>query len=335
MHQTIDETINKLLDQLKPVQRQVIIGRFGLKANKRLTLQKIGDNLGITRERVRQIENSLIKKLSSLAEKEGKHILTLSHDYLSRVGGIRENDIFLNELFYHLQEKGDFLPQKIKFLFLVAGRPFYYEEDDYFHDFWYINESVKESFLSLASEVINLFEKHDKSKFLEHRIHLRYFKDFKTAHILTVLKNVETNVFGDIGLASWPEINPKTIRDKIYIVLSKKGTAMHFTEIARAIDQLRLTKKKTHIQTVHNELIKDKRFVLVGRGIYALKELGYQGGTAAETIINILKAASPLTASEIINLVSQKKFFKPQTILANLQNRQYFEKLPDGRYHLK
>lgn len=335
MTQTINGSINKLLDHLKPKQRQVAIDRFGLKANRRLTLQKIGDNLGITRERVRQIEDHIIKKLGPLAEREGGRILDLGRDYLDQVGGVREDDIFIHDLLYHLQEKGDFLPQKIKFLFLVAGTPSYYEEDDDFHDFWYVDEPTKKSFLNLAEKILDLFKKHDKANFLDDRIHLQHLKDFKAVHVLTVLKKVEVNVFGDIGLRSWPEINPKTVRDKIYIVLNKNRQAMHFSDIARAIDQLALSRKKTHVQTVHNELIKDNRFALVGRGIYGLKEFGYQPGTVSEALIVILKKEGALALPEITNLINEKKFFKPQTVLANLQNRQYFKKLPDGRYQLK
>ena len=55
---------------------------------------------------------------------------------------------------------------------------------------------------------------------------------------------------------------------------------MHFKEVAEAISKT--FGKKTHYATCHNELIKDSRFVLVGRGMYALAEWGYQAGIAPQ-----------------------------------------------------
>ena len=89
------------------------------------------------------------------------------------------------------------------------------------------------------------------------------------------------------------------------------------------------------METVHNELIKDARFVLVGRGMYALSEWGYEPGTVTELIGNLLKQNGPLTKEEILEKILAMRFIKENTILINLQNRKNFIKDEKGKYSLK
>ena len=86
---------------------------------------------------------------------------------------------------------------------------------------------------------------------------------------------------------------------------------------------------------MHNELIKDERFVLVGRGMYGLSEQGYEPGTAREVIAKVLKKQGPLAAADVVTHVNKQRFFKPNTILINLQNKASFERLPDGKYRVR
>ncbi|MBP7792935.1 MAG: sigma-70 family RNA polymerase sigma factor [Candidatus Goldbacteria bacterium] len=60
------EKIFKVISNLKPKEQSVIMYRFGLYDDNVLTLEEIGKILGLTRERVRQIENSAINKLRIL-----------------------------------------------------------------------------------------------------------------------------------------------------------------------------------------------------------------------------------------------------------------------------
>ena len=86
-------------------------------------------------------------------------------------------------------------------------------------------------------------------------------------------------------------------------------------------------------QTVHNELIKDPRFVLVGRGLYALKEWGYEEGQVKDVILKILKEArKPLPKEEILAGVLKQRMVKENTVLLNLNNKKYFLKTPEGKY---
>jgi thioredoxin reductase len=107
---------------------------------------------------------------------------------------------------------------------------------------------------------------------------------------------------------------------------------MHFREVADAISKV--FNKKIHYATCHNELIKDSRFVLVGRGMYALTEWGYKAGIAREVITDILKKEGPLAKEEIIKRVNKERYFKKNTILVNLLNSKYFKKNKTGLFDL-
>ncbi|MEK9174207.1 MAG: HTH domain-containing protein, partial [Patescibacteria group bacterium] len=155
-------------------------------------------------------------------------------------------------------------------------------------------------------------------------------------NFLTVAKDVKQNVFGRWGLATWSDIKPRGTREKAYLVLKTGGKPLHFREIARLIDEhgLHTKKRQSHPQTVHNELIKDKRFVLVGRGIYALSEWGYKKGTVKEVIEEILAAATkPLAREEILEQVLKVRQVKKSTIIINLNT--FFERVAKNTYVAK
>jgi hypothetical protein len=152
---------------------------------------------------------------------------------------------------------------------------------------------------------------------------------------LNLSRQIGTNPYGDVGLREWPEINPKTVRDKIYLVLKKKGEPLHFESIAKHINDVGFDGQEALAPTVHNELIKDERFVLVGRGMYGLKEQGYEPGIAREVIAKVLKEKGPLKPEDVVTHVTKQRFFKPNTIVINLQNKNLFERLSDGRYRVR
>jgi hypothetical protein len=152
---------------------------------------------------------------------------------------------------------------------------------------------------------------------------------------LSVSKQIHKNPYGDMGLREWAEISPATVRDKIYLVLKKKAEPLHFEDIAKHINKVGFDSEEALAPTVHNELIKDNRFVLVGRGLYGLKEHGYEPGTAREVIAKVLKSKGALQATDVVSHVNKQRFFKSNTILINLQNKNFFERLPDGRYRVR
>lgn len=90
--------------------------------------------------------------------------------------------------------------------------------------------------------------------------------------LMQALKRLEQNKYGEWGISHWGEIKPKTVNDKIYLILKHSGNPLHFTEIAKKINEMKFDKKVANAATVHNELILDDRYMLVNRGTYGLKE---------------------------------------------------------------
>ena len=123
--------------------------------------------------------------------------------------------------------------------------------------------------------------------------------------------------------------------DKAYLVLRKTGKPLHFTEITDLINQTQFDKKMAYPATIHNELILDDRYVLVGRGIYGLQEWGYKTGTVIDVIIDILKSSDqPLSKEEIVKKVLEQRIVRKSTIYLALTNKEKIKKLPDGKYTL-
>lgn len=149
-----------------------------------------------------------------------------------------------------------------------------------------------------------------------------------------MVNDVGQNIFDQWGRRDWTLIRPRRMNDKIYLILRHEMKPLHFTEIAERINVARFDKKIAKAPSVHNELILDKRFVLVGRGLYALKEWGFERGTVADVITEILKDHPPMSRDEIVGAVLESRIVKKQTIHLALMNKNKFEKMPDGKFRV-
>ena len=330
---SLSSIVKELTGGLSDRQKDVLNKRFCLddKVKEGATLAELGGSYGVTRERIRQIEaGSLAETRKKLAGSvAAKSALAAIHKVCARMSGTVREDALLAAL---KSECGLSLrsPQ-IHFILEAEGKLNFYPEDKDFFSFWYEGHDT----LSRAKEVIQ--KTHSSFTGRKHEL----LRDGSKAHsrleeeeraYLALSKKFGTNVYGDFGLTEWPEINPKTIRDRAYLVLKKAERPVHFREIAKLIDARKFDAKAVYASTVHNELIKDRRFVLVGRGVYGLSEAGYRSGTTRDIIAHILKANGPLSADAVVKLVSGERQFKENTILLNLQNRKHFKRLEDGRY---
>jgi hypothetical protein len=219
---------------------------------------------------------------------------------------------------------------KARFILVVGNDLSFFKADDGLHSFWYLNDEVKNEALRLIKSTETSLRK--RGSVLENPSSLP--KDEKSLNYLSISKRVGFNIFGHLGLTEWPEISPKTVRDKIYLVMKTEKKPLHFTELTALINRSKFDEKNAHLQTVHNELIKDDRFILVGRGLYGLRELGYEPGTTGEIIARLLKKERVLSANQIIDLVLKRKVVKENTVLLNLQNKYLFRRLNDGKYSL-
>lgn len=336
------QMITAVFEGLTSREREVLSGRFGIeKGGEPQTLAALGIHYRVTRERIRQIQAGALaiarKRIEANASIAG--FLEKARTHLADAGGVMAKDPFIA----HAQSAIPGVTANHVSLLVEASAAFLEcAEDRKRRSFYALDEkSRKAAFAFLGAWVEFLRGKKAKILAGEYHAHLADFikkKGLDEDHAkryLEITKEIGVNAYGDMGLAEWPEVKPKTIRDRIYLVLKKSGEPLHFRTIARAINEVKAYSRKASAPTVHNELIKDTRFVLVGRGMYGLAEHGYEPGTAQEVISRILGKHGPLTPRQVILAVQKERFFKPNTILVNLQNKAHFSRLDDGTYHVR
>lgn len=338
----LNEIINNLISDLTPRQKEILEGRFGLKTGHKMTLAALGEKYGLTRERVRQIEEEVLKSIAKKIKLgPTAKILTEITNYFKKIGNVRREDFLVEDLRKLLKDK-TLTTWQLKFIFEAAGYPNYHIEDKNFYSFWYKDKAIFKKVNDFINKLTKFFS-NKKEDLITHKKFDKLFTQIIKPHALqdvialnyiSVSKKFDTNSYGDFGLSHWEEIRPKTMRAKAYLVIRKHQKPMHFKKITESINKANFDKRVALPQTIHNELIKDPRFVLVGRGMYGLKEFGLMPGTAREVIARLLKTKGPLLSSEVINLTLQQRVLKKCTILLNLQNKKHFKRLPDGRYHV-
>ena len=154
-------------------------------------------------------------------------------------------------------------------------------------------------------------------------------------NFLDVAHKIEKNVFGQLGLIHWKQIIPRDVGDKAYLVLKQHGKPEHYSVITELINKAKFDNRTAYKETVHNELIKDPRFILIGRGIYALNEWGYKPGVVSDVIKEIMQeAGKPLSRDKIIEEVLKRRQVKRNTILVGLSNKKLFKKVERNLYAL-
>lgn len=339
---SIAKLINASLTGLNLRQKEVIMARFGLDGKSDgETLAAIGDRMDVTRERVRQIENGAIVLVKANIAKnpEAGAILEKVKKFIAGRGGVsRKSDVvqYASTIASGVREN------HLDFLAEASGAFNLHREDDAFRPFYYVTDKDLKTASAFVNGWVGFLKSHkDKVFGGSYQVQLASFVKTKSVaqdvaeNYLGISKLIDKNPYGDVGLREWAEISPATVRDKIYLVLKKKAEPLHFEDIATHINKVGFDDQKALAPTVHNELIKDSRFVLVGRGMYGLKEHGYEPGTAREVIAKVLKSKGPLKASDVVSHVNAQRFFKQNTILINLQNRNFFERMNDGRYRVR
>lgn len=317
-------------------EREIVSRRFGL-FDRKETLEQIGEMLGITRERVRQLEKSVVTRLRTSAEQGG--ITNLESFESVVLEDLRQHgDVArISELAGRLSEDANRIEQaRVAFLAQLCPKLAVVSEDDHFHQSVSVKEVYDEKQLKEAvAKIIETIKKLAEPKAIEDVAKTAGMENAdQVAALASTSKHLAT-LNGRWGLVKWPMVNPKNIRDKIYVILKEHGKHMHFNDISEAIKQSDFKRKDVTTQAIHNELIKDKRFVLIGRGIYALKEWGYEKGTVADIITDVLRqAGEPLHRDEIVKRVLKSRFVKETTILLNLQGKPQFKRVAKATYEL-
>lgn len=325
------QTTKKMLAVLKDRSRDIVEQRYGLntKDSNRKTLEAIGQQYGITRERIRQIENfslNSIRKSDVFGESEP--VFSEISKEIEKRGRIVHEDEFLSSL-----AKDEATRNHIHFLLVVSPNFTKVKEDDDFHHRWTVDvdeaekihnalrglhQEINPDDLISEDEIISRFNKHINKQDIND-----VPKETLTSWI-KISKLIDKNDLGEWGIVNSCNIRPRGVRDLAFLVLRRHGSPMHFTEVAKSISDT--FGKTAHPQTTHNELIKDARFVLVGRGLYGLGDWGYSVGTVKDVIKNILKTHGSLTKEDIMKKVLKERYVKENTILVNLQDRKYFKK---------
>ncbi|MEK7136110.1 MAG: sigma factor-like helix-turn-helix DNA-binding protein [Patescibacteria group bacterium] len=334
------EVTKRLLSVLSDRAQDVVTKRYGLGKNStRLTLEAIGSEYAITRERVRQIENFSLNAIKKSEAYQGVGgIISEIKDIMESHGGIVHEDEFLNAIATDKSSQNH-----IHFLLVLADAFTKLKEDDEFHHRWTTNtkiaDQVENSLRKVSSSISDndLVSENDLVGSLLKEVKdiadkAAMDNDILAKKWLRISKMLNQNPLGEWGLAKSPNIKMRGIRDYAYLVLRQHGSPMHFEEVAKGIQKL--FGKNAHPATCHNELIKDERFVLVGRGLYALSEWGYSRGVVLDVIRAILDKDGPLTRDEVVSRVLKERHVKENTILVNLQNTIYFKKDSAGRYTL-
>lgn len=332
------QVTKRILSDLPLRASEVITHRFGLTSDaERKTLEAIGKKYGITRERVRQIENAALSMIrKSDAFKNEKSIFEELKNLMHTLGGIVSEKDLLSYI------SKDRLTQNVVHLYLTLGDNFKkHKEDDHFHSRWSVDDSLSED---IHNALKNIYENISNEELIqEGELILRFLDEVKDVseqyrneeivkRWLSISKKISKNPLGEWGKTNSSVIKTRGVKDYAYMMMRKHGSPMHFREVAKAVfDNF---DKKCHTATCHNELIKDKRFVLVGRGIYALSEWGYKTGVVRDVIRELISKNGPMSKDEIVNQVMKERYLKKNTILVNLQNSKYFKKNKDGLYSI-
>lgn len=327
----------KLLSTLNPRTREIITSRYGLETGERKTLESIGKQYDITRERVRQIENFALHSIKKSKE-YGEHAFVF--DELKSI--IKDLGLIVSEDYLMKHISKDPVTQNHINLYLALGEEFVkHREDNHFEHHWTVSEdkakAVRKALLQLYSTISEEDLIHEEEIYERFLKHLEGVVDeYKSNRevifrYLALSKMIGKNQLNEWGRVTSPHVKARGIKDFAYLIMRRHGKPMHFKDVAQEINKT--FEKKAHVATCHNELIKDPRFVLVGRGVYGLKEWGHTGGVVRDVIISVIQeAGKPLSRDEITQAVLKKRLVKPNTISVNLQNVKYFKKVADGKF---
>ena len=334
----LKEAVKDILAEISQErEKEIISRRFGLYDRKE-TLEQIGEMLGITRERVRQLEKAILIRLRlAIADDKipsagamGKIIVS----HLAEMGRAARIQDLATHLLDHEATPTErahtaFIAELLPSLTTIA------ENDDFYQSAAIESVGDEKSVKTQVEDIVKFIKKTAKPVTGDEMHAAMKYEHPSNITALASLSKKLAELKGNWGLVKWPTVNPKNIRDKIFVILEDNGKPMHFSEIAKAIKNSDFKRKDVTTQAIHNELIKDSRFVLIGRGIYALEGWGYSRGTVADIIAEVLKeAGEPLHRDEIVKRVLDKRQVKETTILLNLQSKSQFQRSAKATYIL-
>ena len=327
--------VTRILNLLTDKERDIIQRRFALLAEKKETLDRIGKSYSITRERVRQIEEVAIQKLTRISKDPSmKQVHDLACSILEYSGGVMLEDLLVSKMLKNLEHSKLISLNSIKFAMRVSTKLVKQEKNQMFKAFWYLKDISILKIRSALTDTIKLLKNNGDTLSFE-EIH-NAVKSNYDANMLKSIMDVSSDLMkheGKWGLTEWRFINPRSIKDYINIVLKNEGNPMHFRAIMKKIKEDFVKHKSVTSQASHNELIRHDEFVLLGRGIYGLRQWGLCAGTVCDLIVAVLKEnGGIMKRQDIINAVMEKRDVRIGTISLNLQKYPFFVRLGRAVY---
>jgi len=336
----LHELVQNLLIVLSDKEKYIIRNRFALETKKKHTLEEIGEHFGVTRERVRQIEKTALRKLERNAQNTNIKILTeFAKALLEKEGGIARDSYFKELLMRILPNVTEQELQDLHLALSLDSDISFESNTLKYHPYWrtaklgdqFVNKVANIAVKSLqkAKHVLPI----DAITLKVNENLAQPLPENTVTNILRVIKECKFTENG-VGLYTWRHIHPRTLRDKIFFVFHREKKPLHFEKIAEMIRGGHFDGKRVNMQAVHNELIRNENFILIGRGIYALKDWGYKTGTVADVIAEILTDGQPRSRDEITKAVLNQRHVKTITIYLNLKNKNQFSRVGRDKYTL-
>lgn len=338
----LSKIIQESLSNLKEKEQKVLELYFGLKAEKKFTLDAIGKKYGITRERVRQIRNTALNKIT---KNPGKNLIRFWQnikEFLKNYNGFANQ----KELIKKFVKDEDLIKIHQLLLILNVHPELVKIKETRERPIIWLTKGTKPNFVySAQKQLYQILKKNGQPQNHKKLWDLLKRTAFGKKHKAKISKNFVLSALtaskkfvsrdGLFGLKNWPHLNPRNTRDKIHFIFKKTGQPLHFRKLTEHIHQEDFEGKKPAAATVHNELIADERFVLIGRGIYALREWGYHGGTVCEAIKEILSNhQNGLHQEKLIQKILNIKQVSKNTILMNLQTNDCFVRIREKFWKL-
>ena len=337
----LQELLDNLFLVLTEKEAAVIQKRFALKGSQKQTLEKIGKHFNVTRERIRQIESIALGKLRrTVRTTKLDEVNALAKEILHTSGGLMREDQLLSQVLQRIQGSSDIDGAVLRLSFSIDNEMALGSRSNTFSPFWRLESLDMDDITKIVNSIVKILKKRkscmkaDEIVSAIQSLNLFEGRVPSTELIVSSLSIDERlrEISEGWGLTDWRFVRPRSIRDKVEIILKKAGEPLHFMDIANRIREAHFDHKNVTVQAVHNELIRYPQFVLVGRGLYALKEWGYEPGTVADVIEKILKSKGALSKKEIIAEVAKQRTVKVGTISLNLQKMPYFKRVGRAVY---
>ncbi|MBM3227688.1 hypothetical protein FJZ27_02375 [Candidatus Peribacteria bacterium] len=337
----LQEILSNLFLVLTDKESQVIRRRFALQGHQKQTLEKIGKQFNVTRERIRQIESIALSKLRrTVRTTRLDEVNEIARSVLRQHGGVQREDALISAVLQRVESSSEIDGAVLRLSFSIDTDLHEGSRSSTFAPFWRLESLSMEDVSTIVNSMVKVLKKRKTCSALAEMVAsvqgLNLFSGrVPSVELIESCLTVDER-FRQIpegwGLTEWRFVRPRSIRDKVEIILKKSGQPLHFMEIANRIRETKFDHKNVTVQAVHNELIRYPQFVLVGRGLYALREWGYEAGTVADVIERILRDKGPMSKRDIIAEVAKQRTVKVGTISLNLQKMPYFKRVGRAVY---